>query len=110
MSGKYLYQVQFIAWGFILVALWGISFWKFQPQENPIYLHYNVYFGIDWVGPWYLGYLIPLSATLLVGINYMCIRYALKTNEAIATIFLFWSSLALCFLAMSHILVVLLNG
>lgn len=110
MPWKKTQLTQFSLWGILCLGSWGLSVWKFHPQEAPIYLHYNTYFGVDWVGPWYLGYTIPVSATLIIVLNLFFIRYTRDRNSALSHVLTVWSSIALIFLIISQVLVVLLNG
>lgn len=97
-------------WGILLTAMWGVSLWRFQPQAEPIFFHYNVYFGVDWIGMWYLGYLIPSSALLIVILNGLFIRHIRLKNTALAHIIVIWTSVALIFLTVNQFIVLLLNG
>lgn len=102
--------IQFWIWGIILSALWGVSIWRFRPQEQPIFFHYNVYFGVDWIGEWYLGYLIPVSGVLIVALNWLFIRHIRPKNVTMGHIVVIWTSVALVFLAVNQFIVLLLNG
>lgn len=103
-------KIQYGLWAVIVLGMWGISFWTFRPKEEPVFIHYNVYFGVDWVGPWYLGYIIPVSATMLVGLNLLFIRHIHEKNLSMSHIIFSWTTLALLFLSVSQILMILLNG
>ena len=64
---------RFLSYGTALALLINCLSWLFlsgriTPQEQQIALHYNIYFGIDLVGPWWYLLLLPGAgiATLLV--------------------------------------------
>lgn len=102
-------KIQIVFWAVILIGLWGMSLWKFQPREEPIFFQYNVYFGVDWVGPWYLGYVIPVSAVVILVLNWIFIQRIQSQNAALAQIIMAWTSLALILLVVSQMIVFLLN-
>ena len=41
----------------------------FVPKEDNVALHYNVYFGIDFIGSWLLSLLIPTVMLILTILN-----------------------------------------
>lgn len=41
----------------------------FVPKEENVALHYNVYFGIDFIGSWFLALLIPTVMLILTVLN-----------------------------------------
>lgn len=103
-------KIQYGLWAVIVFGLWGVSAWTFQPQEEPIFIHYNVYFGVDWVGPWYLGFIIPVSAMLLIGLNFLFVRHIHNKNSSMSHIIVSWTTIALLFLCVNQVLMILLNG
>src|SRR3989338_8238054 len=52
-----------------IAALFILIFLKIRPTSQPIPLHYNVYVGINYIGPWYYLYGIPVIASIIVLIN-----------------------------------------
>ena len=55
-------------------AMWAGIFVKLQPfsylaESGQIPLHYNIYFGIDRVGPWYYAFVIPLFGLIVFAVN-----------------------------------------
>lgn len=60
-------------------------------QEEALPLHYNVYFGIDLIGPG-RGYLIPVALSLLIGlVNLVLATWAIE-RELLAARLLAWFS------------------
>ncbi|OGY47663.1 MAG: hypothetical protein A2840_00050 [Candidatus Buchananbacteria bacterium RIFCSPHIGHO2_01_FULL_47_11b] len=49
--------------------LWLIFFWYIRDFPEQIPLHYNIYFGIDLVGPWYEIFKLSGFGTAVVFIN-----------------------------------------
>lgn len=49
---------------------WLYIFINIKPQEEPIFLHYNIYYGVDLIGDWYQIYIyLPLIALVVFFIN-----------------------------------------
>ena len=42
------------------VGLWLFLIWQVEKFSPLIPLHYNIYFGIDLLGPWYQIFLLPI--------------------------------------------------
>lgn len=64
-SGIFFFFIAFL----LLAAQWGILFWKFPPQEGTVFLHYNIYFGIDATGEWNQLLWIPGAGAALFLFN-----------------------------------------
>ncbi len=61
---------------FILVILVFLSQTWFvlsnlEPTEDLYYLHYNVIFGVDLVGPWWRMLFLPVNGLLIILVNYV---------------------------------------
>ena len=54
---------------FIASVLTLVLLFKFFPRADNTVLHYNVYFGIDLLGPWYNVFFLPLIGIGLTLIN-----------------------------------------
>ncbi len=68
-------------------AAWALIVWRIEPSELPVPLHYNIYFGIDLIGPWWHLYLIPFSGTALICIN-LVLSFILYTRLRLPARFL----------------------
>jgi len=73
----------------ILAVLINLSSWiylyiKIKPQTEPIYLHYNIYFGVDLIGQWYQIFFFPLTGLLVCLINTI-ISYIIYKREKIVS-------------------------
>ena len=58
----------------INLAIWAFLYFKFSPlgsSENILPLHYNIYFGIDFVGEWKKVFVIPLVGIFFITINFL---------------------------------------
>src|SRR3989338_10640847 len=59
---------------FILSFLINLSNWiwvvlKIRPQKDLIFLHYNILFGVDYIGPWWQIIFLPLTGLLILLLN-----------------------------------------
>ncbi|MBI4135334.1 hypothetical protein HY477_01205 [Candidatus Uhrbacteria bacterium] len=81
-----------------------------EPSADPIFLHYTTYLGVDFVGAWYLVYLIPVSA-LCIGILNTVLAYFFSRRDILfAQLFTATATLVALFLLIYSILVVRLNS
>ncbi|MCX6740429.1 MAG: hypothetical protein NTZ49_04350 [Candidatus Parcubacteria bacterium] len=98
----------------INVTLWGALYFKLSPfsylsDSGQIALHYNVYFGIDKVGPWYQALIIPAFGLFILIFNNI-LAYLFYLQEKMISHFLVFSQTALqLILFAAGIFVILLN-
>lgn len=50
--------------------IWIYCFLNIRAGEELIYLHYNLYFGVDFIGAWYKVFIIPIFGLIILLINY----------------------------------------
>lgn len=48
---------------------WGWLLFYIRPQEETLFLHYTVLFGVDYTGEWYQVFFVPLSGFVIFLIN-----------------------------------------
>lgn len=46
-----------------------LNFWPLQETRGVLPLHYNIYFGIDFVGEWYKIFIVPTAGIFFIVIN-----------------------------------------
>lgn len=69
----------------------GILWWYLsrnlhaKPEAVPV--HYNIYFGIDLLGPWWFVYLLPLASLLVFLVN-LSLSVILCSRHNLAAYFL----------------------
>jgi len=62
---------------FSLIAnlfIWFFIYWKFYPLHTTAEvfpLHYNIYFGVDFIGKWYEIFIMPLVGFFFIIINFI---------------------------------------
>jgi len=85
-------------------------FINIKPKAEPIFLHYTTYFGVDFIGAWYLVYGLPL-ASLVIGLFNTGLAYLLVRREKVLGYVLLISSvLVSVLLLIVALLVVRLNS
>lgn len=91
------------------IFLWFFLAFKSSGFSEIIYLHYNIYFGIDLVGPWYQIFFWPFLGILIFLINFF-LGAILFSSEKLLSYFLVTSStLAQVFLIISLMFLMVIN-
>ena len=62
------------------LANWGLIIFFIRPVDFLLILHYNVYFGVDIIGPWWQLYFLPLIGIIILSINTI-LSYLFKKVE-----------------------------
>jgi hypothetical protein len=64
-------QVQWVLIGALILNLanWLALAYFIRPVDFPITLHYNVYFGVDIIGPWWQAYFLPGIGLVIMAVN-----------------------------------------
>ena len=57
------------------VAVWLAIIYNFWLESEYITLHYNIYFGISALGPWYALLVIPLLGLVIIMVNFLLSLY-----------------------------------
>lgn len=99
----------------INILLWILLYYEFHrfASDNPdisnLPLHYNVFFGIDKFGPWYAILWLPGTGLIIAIIN-LLLAFITYNKKILASYFLSFSNLlAQILLALSAILIILIN-
>lgn len=50
-------------------ALWALLILRIVPAPEAVPIHYNIYFGIDLVGPWWYRFAFPALGTVTFLVN-----------------------------------------
>lgn len=70
-------------------AIWlvevALLVWFIRPVEHQVVLHYNVYLGVDVVGPWWHVYVLPGTGLFISVINTVLAHAFFVAKERIAT-------------------------
>lgn len=101
-------KITIILGALINLATWLVLYFKLSPFSymeygqsafGQIYLHYNIYFGIDKIGQWYVSFIIPLLGLFILIFNNILayifylqdklISYVLAISQAVLQLILF---------------------
>lgn len=102
-----------INFGLALIINLLLAFLLYTEIEHsglPIYLHYNVYFGVDLIGDWTQVFILP-AAGLFIWIVNLSLAYLLYIKEKILSYFLAAAVLlASVFIFIAGLLVIWINS
>lgn len=94
------------------VLIWLIVLIKIYPLSREldfIFLHYNIYFGVDLVGVWHKIFLIPGTGAVFFLINSVLIYFLHNKEKFLARILAVTSAVSELGLLVATILITLLN-
>ncbi|MBI2551822.1 hypothetical protein HYW17_00785 [Candidatus Uhrbacteria bacterium] len=94
-----------LIFGQLLILALGIA-----PQEDPIFLHYTTAFGVDFIGAWYLVYLIPLASSIILGVNGLLARILVRRDPYLGQLMLAGALIAALLLLLQAILLLYVNS
>lgn len=95
-----------------LAVGWAVSLWRFPSLVGAgeiIPLHYNIYFGVDAIGPWWRILMIPGFATLTFLLNLLVMATKKKDDVAMAMLLLITSLLVAALSDVALIFILLAN-
>jgi hypothetical protein len=69
------------------VAIWAVIFFTVESTDRPVILHYNIYFGVDYVGDWKAVYAMPALALLIFLVNLVLSRFFYYKERLVAYLF-----------------------
>ena len=105
-------------WSFFVAApvlnalSFGLILWKIMPlrgAREAFALHYNIYFGIDLIGPWYKMLVMPGAAFLFWFLNLIFASISYGANRAFAYFAAGFTLFFQILIFAATVLVVLLN-
>ncbi len=97
--------------GFILnVMLWLFIYTQVNSRDDLIFLHYNIYFGVDLIGEWYRLYFMPLLGVVIFFINIVLSILLKKRDNSIRSFIGFVSIGCQCVLLWAAYLIIQQNN
>jgi len=91
------------------LATWAWLLWFIEPSEEPMYLHYNVLFGVDYIGDWWRVFLLPVVGVSILIINTLLGWFLASRDLVVAYILQVTSAFAQFLLLLMAILIVRIN-
>jgi len=92
------------------LAIWAILFIKIKPSPLPIILHYNVYFGVDYLGKYTQAYIIPIIGLLVLIVNMILSCLVYPKSKLSVRILTITAAIAQILLMVSAITIILFNA
>ncbi len=92
------------------IGTWAVLLWKIPHTNETIFLHYNIYFGIDLTGSWRQLFWVPGTGSVIFLVNSAVIFFSRQLARVTKIAF---SILTLAFqlmLAVASVLIILLNA
>lgn len=63
------------------LSMWIIIYRRVEPSSDFVPLHYNIYFGINYVGEWYRVFVIPFLGIFIGCVNIIIARLLHRKNK-----------------------------
>ncbi|MBD3359818.1 MAG: hypothetical protein GF365_03900 [Candidatus Buchananbacteria bacterium] len=107
-------KISFILSLIINIMIWLALYFKLYPfsyltEYGQIYLHYNIYFGIDSIGPWYIPFVIPALGLFIILFNNILAYIFYLTEKIISYVLIISQTVLQTVLLAAAVFVILLN-
>lgn len=107
---KYKPNLVMLLVAFLLnIASWIWLFWHIGPQDEQIFLHYNVLFGVDLIGPWSQMFYLPISGIVILILNAVIGWLFFRDDKFVSQVFNAVSVVAQIIILIAASLLVFLN-
>jgi len=93
----------------INIGEWLYLWFKIPRTSGTIFLHYNIFFGIDLIGSWYQIYIMPLSALSIILINFYISLKFFPSNKKFSIMILSFSFFLVMLAGLAILLIVRQN-
>lgn len=98
----------------INAGTWFVLYYKIYPfsyltEYGQIYLHYNIYFGIDSIGSWYNAFSLPVIGLLIIIFNLFLGYFFFLKDKLISYTLVISQTLIQLVLLASAVFIILLN-
>jgi hypothetical protein len=91
------------------LSIWIWLALNIHPQEDSVFLHYNVLFGVDLTGPWYMVFSVPTLGLFLIFINAFLGWFSYDRDSSVSLFSNIVSVLVHFFLLVASSLLIFLN-
>lgn len=91
------------------IFTWFWIIFRIKPQEDLIFLHYNILFGVDYIGEWWRVFYIPTIGLLILFVNFVIGWVLFSKDKFISVILNAVSVVSGVFLLVIAALLVFLN-
>lgn len=91
-------------------ALWLLLYFRIPIQIEPIVLRFNIYVGINLIGPWHNAFYFPLIGLLIIILNFILARLIFKKDRLSAHFLMTTALMAQIILLIFGGLIVMMNA
>ncbi len=91
------------------IVLWALTIGKFGYSQDPIPLHFNIVYGIDYIGASYNIYQIPLLGLIILLLNFWLARVLNRREKLLSHFLLIAGALTNAILLIADIALIILN-
>ena len=91
------------------LASWVWLLWQINPQPEPIFLHYNILFGVDYIGEWWKVLYLPIVGLFIFLVNGILAWILFSRDKFASQVLNFVSVLCQIFILIASALLVFLN-
>ncbi len=107
---KHLPNLIMLPLGLLLnLTSWVWLLWQIKPQADPIFLHYNILFGVDYIGEWWKVLYLPIAGLFIYLINTILSWILFDRDKFAAQLLNFVSIFCQVFVLIAAALLVFLN-
>lgn len=90
-------------------GIWAALRFAVQATDQPIILHYNIYFGVDSIGDWRNVFIMPAIALLVFLVNLILSRFFYYKERLASHLFAGMGLLAQLLMAVGVVSVIIIN-
>lgn len=99
----------------IIGILAQIFMWIYLPlnietDTGSLFLHYNIVFGVDLVGPWWEILYVPISGLIILLLNGLFSYFIHKADKLLSRLLFAWAAFSNIFLVVVSILLIQINS
>jgi hypothetical protein len=91
------------------IAIWVVLLWNIRPQEELIFLHYSILFGVDLIGEWWKVLYVPIGGLVILLLNLFIGWFLFQKDKFANYVLLFIAALCQAFLFVTAMLLIFLN-
>jgi len=91
----------------LLAWIWIL--FQIKPQDELIFLHYNILFGVDYVGEWWRVFYLPITGLFIFIVNFLIGWVLFHKDKFISVILQAVSLICQIFILVASALLVFLN-
>ncbi len=94
---------------FLNIIIWIFLVSQVKSFSELIPLHYNIYFGIDLLGPWYQVFILPLLGLAILIVNNLLAKIFLAEKRILSYFLVVASSLIQFLLLIASFMIIFVN-